>query len=177
MKATPETPSKRQAKKTPTATRTHRSVLGIKSILAPIDYSPASEKALGSAIGLARMCGATLTVLHVIEPVATPDFVKGLPLAMGNEKLAEECKQYLQQIVDRAGAEPEIIDRIVVRYGRAFNEIVSAARTLKADLIVIATHGRTGLKHVLLGSTTERVVQHAPCPVLVMRPRGRDFLA
>jgi nucleotide-binding universal stress UspA family protein len=58
-----------------------------------------------------------------------------------------------------------------VRFGRSFHEIAAAARTLKADLIIISTHGYTGLKHAVLGSTTERVVRHASCPVLVVRQR------
>jgi nucleotide-binding universal stress UspA family protein len=65
--------------------------------------------------------------------------------------------------------EPARIEKTIVRQGRAFHEIVTAARSLNADLIVIATHGYTGLKHVLLGSTAERVVQHAHCPVFVVK--------
>jgi len=59
--------------------------------------------------------------------------------------------------------------KIMVRQGRAFDQIAAVARTLAADLIIIATHGYTGLKHVLLGSTAERVARHAPCPVLILR--------
>jgi nucleotide-binding universal stress UspA family protein len=69
-----------------------------------------------------------------------------------------------------------LVEKYLVRNGRSFHEIVSAARSLKSDLIVISTHGRTGLSRALLGSTTERVVQHAPCPVLVVRPNEREFL-
>lgn len=59
-----------------------------------------------------------------------------------------------------------------VRKGTAFDQIAAAARDVSADVIIIATHGRTGLRHMLLGSTTERVVRHAPCPVLVLRRRS-----
>jgi universal stress protein A len=64
----------------------------------------------------------------------------------------------------------------MTRIGRAFDEITAAAREQKADLIVISTHGYSGVKHVVLGSVAERVVRHAPCPVLVVREHERDFV-
>ena len=68
------------------------------------------------------------------------------------------------------------MEKALVRYGRSFHEIAEAARTLKVDLIILSTHGYTGLKHALLGSATERVVRHAPCPVLVVREREHEFV-
>jgi nucleotide-binding universal stress UspA family protein len=70
---------------------------------------------------------------------------------------------------------PGVVEKLLVRQGRAFHEIAEAARTLKSDLVIISTHGFTGVKHALLGSTAERVVRHAPCPVLVVRQRERQF--
>ena len=64
----------------------------------------------------------------------------------------------------------------LVRVGKPYHEITSAARELNIDLIVISTHGYTGLKHVVLGSTAERVIRHAPCPVLTVREREHDFV-
>jgi nucleotide-binding universal stress UspA family protein len=64
----------------------------------------------------------------------------------------------------------------IIRQGRPATEIVEAAREIEADLIVIATHGHTGLKHVLLGSVAENVVRHAPCPVLTVRTSEREFI-
>ena len=64
----------------------------------------------------------------------------------------------------------------LVRAGQPYYEITTAAKELDVDLIVITTHGRTGLKHALLGSTAERVVRHAPCPVLTVREREHDFI-
>lgn len=150
--------------------------LGISSILVPIDFSEASEMALGYALKMAQACGADLALVHVMEPATTPNFAKDFPLAQENEAKKEECRRELELLAERAGVPPNMLERVVVRYGRAFNEIVSAARTLKSDLIVVATHGRTGLKHVLMGSTSERVVQHAPCPVLVVRSAKRDLI-
>ena len=122
----------------------------------------------------AEQFGAKLTLLNVVEPVATPDFAKSFPLAMENDEVMAECKRELERVVKQAGVSPKLIEKTLVRFGRSFHEIADAARTLKVDLIVIATHGYTGLKHALLGSTTERVVRHAPCPVLVVRENEKE---
>lgn len=152
-------------------------LLNIKSILVPTDFSAESEKALPYAVAFARQLGAKLTLLHVVEPIATPDFAKSFPLAMENDKLMAVCNRHLQRIAKDIEIEPKLVEKTLVRFGRAFDEIARAAGTLKVDLIIIATHGYTGLKHALLGSTTERVVRHAPCPVLVVRPCEHEFLA
>ena len=151
-------------------------MLQIKSILVPIDFSPHSEKALAYAVPFAEQFGAKLTLLNVVEPVATPDFAPSFPLVMENDKVMAECRSHLKRVVTNLKIEPRLVEKTLVRQGRSFHEIADAARTLKADLIIISTHGYTGLKHALLGSTTERVVRHAPCPVLVVRGREREFV-
>jgi universal stress protein A len=149
--------------------------LGIKTILIPTDFSPHSEKVLEYAIPFARKFGAKLTLIHVIEPIATPDFEASFPLVLENEKAKEFCNGVLTRTAEKFELKPELLERKLVRYGRPYHEITEAARTLKVDLIIIATHGHTGLKHAFLGSTAERVVRHAPCPVLVVRSQGRKF--
>ena len=155
-----------------TARKFAQEPLGVSSILVPVDFSKESEKALAYAIPLARQVGGRLTLLHVIEPVATPDFDGAFPLALENDKAKRFCEGVLKQIVEKFEIEGSLLEKTLVRNGRPFHEISEAARTLKVDLIVIATHGYTGLKHTLLGSTAERVVRHAPCPVLVVRSRA-----
>ena len=157
------------AKPTRGAAKTKPELRGIKSILVPIDFSAPSKNALAYAVPFAEQFGAKLTLLNVVEPVATPDFAKSFPLAMENDQVMAECKRELERVVKQSGVSPRLVEKTLVRFGRSFHEIADAARTLKVDLIVIATHGYTGLKHALLGSTTERVVRHAPCPVLVVR--------
>jgi nucleotide-binding universal stress UspA family protein len=152
------------------------SLLQIKSILVPIDFSAQSEKALAYAVPFAEQFGAKLTLLHVVEPVATPDFAGSFPLIMENDKVMAECRRHLERIVKDLEIEPKLVEKTLVRQGRSFHEIADAARTLKVDLIIISTHGHTGLKHALLGSTTERVVRHASCPVLVVREREHEFV-
>jgi universal stress protein A len=141
----------------------------IKSVLVPVDFSPASKRALEYAVGMASQFKATLTLLHVVEPVATPDFAASFPLALEDESLMAAAKRQLEQTVKAARVPRGMVEKVLVRFGRSFHEIADAARTRKADLIIISTHGYTGLKHALLGSTTERVVRHAHCPVLVVR--------
>jgi nucleotide-binding universal stress UspA family protein len=150
--------------------------LGIKSILVPTDFSAPSKKALDYAVPFAEQFGAKLTLLHVVEPVPTPDFANSFPLMMENDKLVAACKAQLQSLVEQEAIDSELIEKTLVRQGRSFHEITDAARTLKTDLIIISTHGYTGLKHALLGSTAERVVRHAPCPVLVVREREHEFV-
>jgi nucleotide-binding universal stress UspA family protein len=153
------------------ATKSAPSPLQIKSILVPLDFSPPSKKALGYAVEIARQFKARLTLLHVVEPVATPDFAASFPLAMENDELMATAKEQTERVVKECRVPRGIVEKVLVRYGRSFHEIAEAARTRKVDLILISTHGYTGLKHALLGSTTERVVRHAPCPVLVVRQR------
>jgi nucleotide-binding universal stress UspA family protein len=151
----------------PTAPRSQ-----IQSILVPSDFSEPSKAALQYAMRLAEQFGAKLALLHVVEPVGTPDFAY-YPLMMENDKVMAKAKEELNEVAARNGLNSKLIGKTLVRHGTAFHEIAQAAALLKVDLIVIATHGYKGLKHVLLGSTTERVVRHAPCPVLVVRNRER----
>lgn len=176
---TSKSPSGSSKRKSPAALveKPLPALLNIRSILVPIDFSPASEKALAYAVPFARQFGAKLTLLHVVEPIATPDFASSFPLAIENDKLMAECRRHLDGVIRHLEIDPKLIEKTLVRSGRTFHEITDAARTLKADLIIISTHGYSGLKHILLGSTTERVVRHAPCPVLVVRPSEREFVA
>jgi nucleotide-binding universal stress UspA family protein len=157
--------------KTGSATKTKSATasrpLQIQSILVPIDFSPPSKQALDFAVTFARQFKARLTLLHVIEPVAAPEFVT--PLAMEEDKVIAIAKNELESVIKAAGIPRGLVEKVLVRVGRSYREITEAARTRKVGVIIISTHGYTGLKHAVLGSTTERVVRHAPCPVLVLR--------
>lgn len=145
--------------------------LHFQSILVPLDFSPPSRQALAAAVAFARRFKAKLTLLHVVEPVGTPDFAASFPLVMENDKVMAAAKLELVRLVAEARIPRGTVEKVLVRFGRSFHEITDAAGMLKVDLIIISTHGYTGLKHALLGSTAERVVRHAPCPVLVVRQR------
>lgn len=147
----------------------------IKSILVPVDFSDTSKKAVQYAVRMAEQFGSKIILLHVIEPVATPDFSYH-PMMLEPEKAKAAARSAIDRIVDKFRIPASMLDRSLVRYGSAFAEITDAARTLKVDLIILTTHGYTGLKHVLMGSTAERVVRHAPCPVLTVREKEHEFV-
>ncbi len=146
----------------------------IRSILVPVDFSRPSEKALDYAASLAGQFGAKLILLNVVEPFPTPDFAYS-PMALDDNVIVAQAQEHLKKVLARSGLDSAVVEKSLVRHGSPYAEITDAARTLKVDLIVISTHGYTGLAHVFMGSTAERVVRHAPCPVLVVRARGRDF--
>lgn len=140
----------------------------MERILVPVDFSGASRQVLKYAVPLARQAGARIILLHVVEPIATPAFAY-YPLAMENDEVVAAGYEQLKKLCAQEKIESALIERTLVRQGIPYHEITQVARTLKVDLIVIATRGNTGLKHVLLGSTAERVVRHATCPVFVVR--------
>ena len=139
-----------------------------KTILVSTDFSKISIEALQYARDFAKEFGARLVLVHVVEKAP---FIAGLetnPLVLSEKEIVEKAKMELRHLA-RTELEGVTVDTLV-RTGKAFNEINQAASELKADLIIISTHGYTGLKHTLLGSTAERVVRHAPCAVMVVRP-------
>jgi universal stress protein A len=148
-------------------------VLKLKSILVPMDFSKISEKALEYAVPLAKQFGAKISVLHVMEP--PPYSIDLTYLPMGEGFPIGSMKKELEALATKT-IEPNLLKDVIVQIGTAFEVITNVARDLEADLIVITTHGHTGLKHVFMGSTAERVVRHAPCPVLVVRRHEHDFV-
>jgi nucleotide-binding universal stress UspA family protein len=137
--------------------------------LVPIDFSDYANQALDYAINLAGKLEARLTLLHVIQSVPLGGVDMGVTLPYTYlQDLEAEIMQSMQSHLARvtaAGLEGEI----VVVHGVPFHEIVETAKMHKVDLIVMGTHGHTGLQHILLGSVAEKVVRLAPCPVLVAR--------
>ena len=159
------------------ATRTAvKPSLKLKQILVPIDFSNCSKKALQYALPLAREHQAAITLLYVVPPAYGAGEYGGIDYAQLEAGMKQDGERELAKLaVDEVRG--EISTDTLVRIGSPAREVVETARSLPADLIVISTHGRTGLKHVLLGSVTEHVVQRAPCPVLVVREREHEILA
>jgi nucleotide-binding universal stress UspA family protein len=145
----------------------------IKRILAPTDFSAPSAEALATAIAFARAFGATLDVVHVtVEATyALPPPVDMATVPMDVGKMMAEAGRALSDEQARV-REAGVASESTLLVGRPDTEIVTHAQKTGADLIVMGTHGRSGLGHVLLGSVAERVVQHAHCPVLII-PRTR----
>jgi universal stress protein A len=145
-----------------------------KKILVPSDFSPASHNAFRFALHFGQHFGAQLHVIHVLEPVLSPRFA-GLPEApaLSKDELATVEKD-LRTWADSAGA-VGVPTKLVIRNGLPGHEIVEAAKDLEVDLVILATQGHTGWKHFCIGSTAERVVRAAPCPVLVVREKEHEF--
>lgn len=175
MKLDVETMSARKAplsrtRRTNTETRpAQNNGLRFKSLLVPVDFSGPSLKALDYALGLAAEFGSQLRLLHVLEPSAVfnsdyPAYATWDRVAVNGAKIRLDALIHKKfGDLDSAGAD--------VRLGRAYKIICAKARKEKTDLIILGTHGLTGLKRLFLGSTTEKVVRHAPCSVLVTRER------
>jgi nucleotide-binding universal stress UspA family protein len=141
-------------------------------ILAPVDFSAHSAGALATAAGLAARYGAQLQVVHVLELPLLPTFYGPLPdpgtLARMHEAAVAELRSLALEAVGAAG----LTWQATVLEGRAADTIVRFAAEHAIGLIVLPTHGRTGLDRLLLGSTAERVLRMADCPVLTLRPAG-----
>lgn len=138
-------------------------------ILVPVDFSQDSEEAVGCAIGLARQFQARLTLLHAIY---VPEAAE-VNLAAYLDKIQSESDQLMAACRKRVEDAGVTVDSLVVR-GVPSHRITETAQEQQVDLIVMGTHGRTGLRHMLIGSVAERVVRHASCPVMVVpREAGR----
>jgi nucleotide-binding universal stress UspA family protein len=149
-------------------------VISIRRVLAPTDFSDASAPAVRYAAEMAEKFGAELTLLHVVQDLSliVPDVMMPLPTtAPAVDEMVAGAKSGIAGVVQKLGLQ-KLNPKAEVRIGAPAAEIVAAAGDLKVDLLCIGTHGRTGLAHLLLGSVAERIVRHAPCPVLTVRPQG-----
>jgi universal stress protein A len=152
-------------------------VAAVRQILVPIDFSDCSYKALRYALAFAMKFRAGVILLHVIElyPV---DYVFGSKSTTeASDGREEQAKARLAQL-GKGCAGPDLVKvSTIVRFGRPFREIAKAAKERQVDLIITGTHGFTGFRHLQLGSTAEKVVRYAPCPVMVVREQAREFVA
>lgn len=145
--------------------------MDIRHILAPTDFSDYSKDAIRYALELAQTFGAKLSLLHVVElpPYPIEGFV---PSTMGADLLNDlerQASAELAQVLPQAQeAKIEVTRSVVI--GSPFQKIIETAEAEHVDLIVMATHSRTGLSHLIIGSVAERAVRTAPCPVLTIRP-------
>ena len=153
-------------------------MIKICQVLCPVDFSTGSDHAMEYAMAFAVPGEATLHLLHVLQPVACGVGVDGMELASGAELLRNvenAARERLAEVVASTRKRyANVEDHFAV--GVPSFEIVRFAGDHEIDLIVMGTHGRTGLAHVLIGSVAERVVQKAPCPVLTVKHPEHDFL-
>lgn len=153
-------------------------MIDLKRILVPTDFSKYSHTALGYAAALAEKFGAELYLLHVVQNVGLliPDMVNVVPPIMpSNEQMTAAVRDALDRVIKENKLE-QFKTKPEVRLGTPFYEIIQFAKETNIDLIVIGTHGHSGLAHVLMGSVTEKVVRKAPCPVLTVRHPEHEFV-
>jgi universal stress protein A len=157
----------------------------IKKILAPTDLSKLSRPGVRHALEFARAVGAKVTVYHVISHNELLQLYNGVgggmdagvrlrafhhPLETSQRALNRFLKRHFSDLISVVEIEEK------VEMGDPDKNIVKLAEQEESDLIVISTHGRSGLSHVLIGSVTEKVVRHAPCPVLSIRPKPKGAM-
>ena len=151
-------------------------VVELHQILVAIDFSNCSPEALRYALAFAAQCRASVILLHVIElyPI---DYVFGsTSVTEANGGLAEEAQARLARLCRECASADQVQVSTNIRFGRPFREITNAAKERRVDLIITGTHGFTGLRHLQLGSTAEKVVRYAPCPVMVVREQEHEFV-
>lgn len=148
----------------------------IKTILYPTDFSRGARAAMDHAISLANDYNAKLVLLHVVEDIPIAEWY--IPSALSVADLVEDLRKSAGQEMDRwvaeASSKVKDVEKMVAS-GVPFVEIIKTAREKNIDLIIIGTHGRTGIDHIIFGSTAEKVVRHASCPVLTVRIAGKEF--
>lgn len=149
----------------------------IKKILVPIDFSDYSKSALRYSAQFAKLFQSELILVYVVEPILyPPDFSMGqisLP-AVNVLEFDKQAKDELEKLV-KAEFNDDLQVRYVVKSGKPFVQIIETAKEEDADLIIISTHGHSGVEHILFGSTAEKVVRKAPCPVLTLREPIKGF--
>ena len=149
----------------------------LQKILLPSDFSNYSAAATKYACELVTKFDAELHILHTLEShlASTPDFGFGLDLPKYVSESKAAVEKSLAGVLDPKWATGRTVIKAMVE-GSPKTEIIAYARKHNIDLIVLATHGRTGLAHMLMGSVAESVVRTAPCPVLTVRPEGHQFV-
>ena len=148
----------------------------IQKILVPIDFSDYSRSALKYAVNFCKNYKADMFLIYVVEPVIyPPDFSMGqIAIPSVNSEWDERARQELDKLA-KEEIPSGVSVKTIIKTGKPFLEIIETAGELDVDLIIIATHGRSGVEHILFGSTAEKVVRKAPCPVLTLREPIKGF--
>ena len=140
--------------------------LSLRILLVPVDFSAASFKALDFAVELAKPFGASVELLHVLDPMYAPGQFNAPKLRQLRREAGEDAKRRLAKVARR---DPNGRLRHAVLNGVPYSVIVEKAARIKASMIVMGSRGRTGLGRFLVGSVAEKVIRHAQCPVLIVR--------
>ena len=150
-------------------------MITLKKILCPIDHSDCSKEALKYAVSFAMKDEAKLYLLHIIDIRTFNEGLEAMSMQIPDEETLELLRIKLLDCIPEEMRDDMNVEAIVVQ-GIPFAEIISTAREKEIDMIVIGSHGRTGIKHMMLGSVSEKVVRKAPCPVLTVRQTDHEFV-
>lgn len=148
----------------------------IKNILLPTDFSKISLSAAEYALELAHQYDAKIYLLHVLDKAPPILAIRSLDLSKEKilESIEKDAEISLQECLAKIKPIKDVEILPVIRKGVDYEEIINFAKEKKTDIIVIATHGRTGILHTLLGSVAEKVVRYSKTPVLVITPASKD---
>lgn len=150
-------------------------MITIKRILVPTDFSDQGKTALMYAVAFADQFGAAVDLLHVLEPVPPGALLSYVSLSDLKKSMQEEAEKHLEELHTEWQNYAFPVKKIVVE-GHPFVEIIKHARESKADMIIMGTHGRGAIAHMLLGSVAEKVVRKSQCPVLTVRHPEHEFV-
>lgn len=145
-----------------------------KKILCPVDFSQFSQEVVDYAVDLAIKYGAELHIIHVIPNMTyfTPyeSFLTPENLVAIEKHIQDQVENDFEKVLKQ-----NVPAKKVIRTGVPFVEIIDYAKSESIDLIVMGTHGRSGIEHILIGNVAEKVVRKSPCPVMTIRPKGKEF--
>ncbi len=145
-----------------------------KKILCPVDFSQFSQEVVDYAVDLAIKYGAELHIMHVIPNMTyfTPyeSFLTPENLVAIEKHIQDQVENDFEKVLKQ-----NVPAKKVIRTGVPFVEIIDYAKSESIDLIVMGTHGRSGIEHILIGNVAEKVVRKSPCPVMTIRPKGKEF--
>jgi len=152
-------------------------MIHLKRVLVPTDFSKSAHKALVYGISFSREYSAELLLVHVVEPVAVGygSDLFPVPMAAVFEEMSTFARTELAKLAEEARAKRVEVREMVVQ-GRPSAEVLRVAKEELVDMIVLGTHGKGMLDHAIFGSTTERVIRRAPCPVLTCRLDEHEFI-
>ncbi len=150
-------------------------MIQIRKILCPIDFSPPSRNALRYANEFAKAMKAKITVMHVIQPQPIPTDVN-VPYIPTELELEQAAKEDIAHLIRETISAGVLVEQVMA-FGLPSECIVQQAKKDDVDIIILGTHGRSGLSRLLMGSTAENVIRHATCPILVVKASEKEFIS